>query len=316
MRFVWMMSSGGGGVPPQLALCEALVDAGHDVVAVVPSRVAAQAERSGLQVEAFEEPPRPMGVPMAEFEQWVWSEMFLGDTPATALRDAIDRHRPDRVLVDGMSYSAQVEARASGVRYAVLWHTLVDAAEVGGGTGYREAHLAAHNAHRAERALDEVERVHDTLLDADWFLALAYDVLDSPRAREWPNLHYVGDADAARGPRRHRTTGWRCTTGPGRLQHDTHGAGSAAPASRRRAGRPQRARVGNTWSGPSGPAHTSRQRCGCGCGVCPTRPGSAGRCARGEPRRSRHDVCRCTTCCTDPGVADGPRPGSQRRDLE
>ncbi len=46
VRFVWLLSAGGGAVPPQLALCEALVDAGHDVVAVVGTRVAAQAEQS------------------------------------------------------------------------------------------------------------------------------------------------------------------------------------------------------------------------------------------------------------------------------
>ena len=192
MKFVWAMSSGGGGVPPQLALCESLVEAGHEVLAVVPQRVAAEIERSGLPFEAFEETPRPVGTSMTDVEQWVWSELFLGDTPAAVLKEAIDRHRPDRVLVDGMSYSAQVEARASGIPYAALWHTLVDAAEVGEGAGYRDENLVAHNAHRARRGLAAVERVHDTLLDADWFLAMSYDVLDSPRAREWPNLHYVG----------------------------------------------------------------------------------------------------------------------------
>ncbi len=192
MKYVWLLSAGGGAVPPQLALCEALVDAGHEVVAVVGTGVAAQAERSGLRVEVFEKPPRPVGVSMEKFEQWVWSEMFLGDTHAMALRNAIDRHRPDRVLVDGMGYSAQVEARASGIPYAVLWHTLVDAAEAGEGSGYRDANLTSHNVHRTERGLAEVERVQDTLLDADWFLAFAYDVLDSQRGREWPNLHYVG----------------------------------------------------------------------------------------------------------------------------
>ena len=186
------MSSGGGGVPPQLALCEALVEAGHDVLAVVPERVAPSAEQGGLPVETFSEVPRPVGTKMTEVEQWVWSELFLGETPAMAMREAIDRHRPDRVLVDGMSYSCQVEARSSGVPYAALWHTLVDAAEMHEGAGYRDENLVSHNAHRTERGLPAVGRVHDTLLDANWFMAMAYDVLDSPRVREWPNLHYVG----------------------------------------------------------------------------------------------------------------------------
>ena len=72
------MSSGGGGVPPQLALCEALVEAGHDVLAVVPERVAPSAEQGGLPVETFGEVPRPVGTKMTEVEQWVWSELFVG----------------------------------------------------------------------------------------------------------------------------------------------------------------------------------------------------------------------------------------------
>lgn len=81
----------------------------------------------------------------------VWSELFLGVTPAMALRGAIDRHVPDRVLGDGMGYSAQYEAKASGLPYAALWHTLVDAAEVGDGAGYRKENLISHNTHRNER---------------------------------------------------------------------------------------------------------------------------------------------------------------------
>jgi UDP:flavonoid glycosyltransferase YjiC (YdhE family) len=123
------------------------------------------------------------------------SSTAKGNTTATIHchdrgRGSLGRHAT--YIVDGMSYSAQVEARASDIPYAALWHTLVDAAEVREGAGYRDENLVSHNAHRAERGLGAVDRVHDTLLDADWFLAMAYDVLDSPRAREWPNLHYVG----------------------------------------------------------------------------------------------------------------------------
>ena len=74
MKFLWTMSSGGGGVPPQLALCESLAEVGHEVLAVVPERVAPSVEQSGLPVETFAEVSRPAGTTMAEVEEWVWSE--------------------------------------------------------------------------------------------------------------------------------------------------------------------------------------------------------------------------------------------------
>ncbi len=95
-----------------------------------------------------------------------------------------------------MSYSALVEAQASGIPHAALWHCLVDVAEKRSNLESLDTgdNLVSHNAHRRIRGLRAVESVQDNLLEATWFLAFAYKALDSPRQRTWPNLHYVGAA--------------------------------------------------------------------------------------------------------------------------
>ena len=186
---------GGGGVPPQLAVCEALLEAGHEVIAIADPQVAQQAERIGARFEAIDEPPPPAGATWAEIHRWSLQDKFLGSIYAEAMRAAITRYEPDRVLVDGALFSAQVEAKASGIPYAALWVQLAVTAENwAGGADPRDraSNLAAHNAHRNQRGLAEVTAIRDTHLDADWLLTLSYETLNRAHRRRSPNLHFVG----------------------------------------------------------------------------------------------------------------------------
>lgn len=195
MKFVWVGWRGGGAVPPQLALCEALLEAGHEVVAVADPPLRPQAERSGIPFEEIDEPPLPAGATLPEINRWALTQKFLGSTYADATRAALDRHEPDRILVDGKLVSAQVEARASRIPYAALWHQLATCAEnqpFGTDPNDQSVNLAAHNEHRNQRGLAEVTAIVDTLLDANWFLTLSYEVLNGGVRRSWPNLHFVG----------------------------------------------------------------------------------------------------------------------------
>jgi MGT family glycosyltransferase len=195
VRIIWVGWRGGGGVPPQLAVCEALLEAGHEVAVIADPQVGPQAERIGARFEAIDEPPLPAGATWAEVHRWALQEKFLGSTYAEAMSAAIDRHEPDRVLVDGALFSAQVEARASDIPYAALWVQLALTAENWtGGTDPRDqvVNLAAHNAHRNERGLAQVTAIRDTHLDADWLLTLSYETLNRARRRNSPNLHFVG----------------------------------------------------------------------------------------------------------------------------
>lgn len=177
-------------------MCEALIGAGHEVVAVVSIYEGEQAKQIGMRVDTFDVPSPPAGLSDDEIERWGVEDMCLGATYADALRYAIREHQPDRLLVDGMSYSALVEAQAARIPHAALWHCLVDLAERRSNLEFLDtgASLASHNAHRRNRGLGEVASVQDNLLEANWFLAFAYEALDSPRQRSWPNLHYVGAA--------------------------------------------------------------------------------------------------------------------------
>lgn len=195
MKFVWVGWRGGGGVPPQLAVCEALLEAGHDVIVIADPQIKAQAERIGARFEAIQEPPLPPDPTWEEIHRWSLKEKFLGSTYAEVMRSAIDRHGPDRILVDGALFSAQVEASASGIPYAALWVQLALTAETwaGGPDPQDQAlNLAKHNDHRSQRGLAEVAAIRDTHLEADWLLTLSYEPLNRARRRVSPNLHFVG----------------------------------------------------------------------------------------------------------------------------
>ena len=193
MDVLWLGATGGGSVPPQLALCEAFVAAGHRLRAVFDSDSVAQFEAAGFLCEVVQLPERPTGLSRPEMADWVYANRFMGPMFNEALRSAIDRDRPDRLVLDGFLYDAQVEARGAGIPYAVVCHVLVGAAWGGPGAEHLDRnHLAAHNDRRRNVGLEPVATVRDTLLDADWFLAMTYDVLDAPNARGWPNRHYVG----------------------------------------------------------------------------------------------------------------------------
>ncbi len=195
MRIIWVGWRGGGGVPPQLAVCEALIAAGHEVVVIADPQIRTQAESIGARFEAIDEPPLAAGATWPEIHRWSLKEKFLGSTYADAMRTAIDRHEPDRILVDGALYSAQVEAKASGTPYAALWVQLaVTADNWAGGPDPQDqsVNLAGHNAHRTRRGLAEVAAIRDTHLDADWLLTLSYEALNGTRQRRSPNLHFIG----------------------------------------------------------------------------------------------------------------------------
>ncbi|MGI9578259.1 MAG: glycosyltransferase, partial [Microthrixaceae bacterium] len=193
MDFLWLGATGGGSVPPQLGLCEAIIAAGHRLRAVVDSDSAAQFKDAGIPCEVVQLAERPRDESGPEMADWIYANRFMGPMFNDALLASIDRARPERLLIDGFLYDAQVEARGTGIPYGVVGHILVGAAW--GGLGAKRLdrnHLAAHNERRRRVGLEPVSTTRDTLLDADWFLAMTYDVLDAPDARNWPKRHYVG----------------------------------------------------------------------------------------------------------------------------
>jgi len=193
MEFLYLGISGGGSVPPQLALCEAILAAGHRLRAVVDDDAMAQFEEAGIPSEPISLPGRPIGLSGPEMADWIYANRFMGPLFNDALIDAVGRHAPDRLVLDAFLYDAQVEAVRTEIPYAVVCHVLVGAAWGGPGAERLDHnHLTAHNEHRQMTGLKPVSSARDTLLDADWLLAMTYDVLDAPDARSWPKRHYVG----------------------------------------------------------------------------------------------------------------------------
>jgi UDP:flavonoid glycosyltransferase YjiC (YdhE family) len=193
MKVLWLGFAGGGNVPPQVAFCEALVQAGHDVRAVIDGPVCAELERHGIPAEPTTAPERPSGLFGSDLEEWVYINRFMGPTYNDDLLAAIQRHQPDRLLIDGFLYDAHVAAFATGIPYAAVGHVLL-ACAWGGHSAARldEITLASHNEHRRRVGLEAVGTARDTLFDADWYLAMTYQDLDAPDAPAWPKRHYVG----------------------------------------------------------------------------------------------------------------------------
>lgn len=193
MKFVHIAWDGAGNVVPQLALCERLVREGHDVVSVVDETLLTRFEAVGVRCIAASGEPRPPGLGGTEEMLDTFARYVFGRSWADDLLAAVERERPDRLLVDGMLWAAAAAAEATGLPTALLWHSLFTAIVESPLADLIQSNFHGHHAAiRAGLGLDAVPHVTDQLRRADWLLAFAYEPVDRPARGTWPNLRYVG----------------------------------------------------------------------------------------------------------------------------
>ncbi|HSP75716.1 MAG TPA: glycosyltransferase [Cryobacterium sp.] len=125
--YLFALTDGGGTVPPELGVARRLVDRGHRVTVLADGSMSEQVRSAGAVFE-----PCPWS-PAEEFRDWelrtptslargTADYLFTGPAPAQA-RDtvsALDRTRPDLVLISSFALGAMVAAEARGFPFDVL----------------------------------------------------------------------------------------------------------------------------------------------------------------------------------------------------
>jgi MGT family glycosyltransferase len=167
--------SGGGNVPPVVALAQRLLDRGHD------ARVLASEDLAGRFAEA--------GIPFRAYRaDEAWKAGLADDVLAE-----IRRAPTDVVVVDYMQPMALCAAEATTARVVALVHTLFTNVALGELSPMRmAAGEDALNSVRARLDLAPVAPITDLLHNADRVLVSSTRELDGPSAPDPANLRYVG----------------------------------------------------------------------------------------------------------------------------
>ena len=171
-RWLAVTWAGGGNVGPLTCLSAGLMERGHVVAAVATPSICDRLIGHGLS-------------PVQESEGWL--------PDADELLAAVDRLRPDGLIVDYMLTDALCGAAATGLPTVVLVHTLfrallVDRAPAPMAMSRQVTEL---NERRSRLGLPDVASLGDLLEEANLVLVSAPEALDSP-GPAIPNLIYTG----------------------------------------------------------------------------------------------------------------------------
>ena len=201
---------GAGNLPPERSLVRALVGRGHTVRALAHASVGEAIARDGAEflpvhgVTHYDsKEPLPPETEMLHVIEHIWFARGF----AAELLAAVDRFRPDLLLVDICLTHALVAARHAGLPTVALCHFPYHLA-LGPFAPLLDARLSQTNAHAAELGVAPF-RSHQALFEASSLVLVASYRPFDPLAVAPPNLVHVG-------PLRSRQLGaWR-RRAPGR----------------------------------------------------------------------------------------------------
>jgi MGT family glycosyltransferase len=186
-----------GNWPPELELIRSLVVAGHDVKVISTANHQRAATAAGARFENYRfAPERDTAAPRpprtaAEERQFVLGQVLLNPVYSDELLAAVERERPDVILLDNVLLQAMAACEATGVATAALFHSVF------WGTAQRRlawppAMQSAINAHRQSLGLATLADAHAQLTATAANLVFTYADLDEAPSRALPNLHFVG----------------------------------------------------------------------------------------------------------------------------
>lgn len=184
---------GAGNLPPERSLVRALVARGHTVRALAHDSVRATVERDGAEclplngVSHYDsQQPMPPEEEMPFIMEHIWYARGFG----SELLAAVDRVRPDLLLVDVSLTYALVAARSSGLPTGVLCHVPYQFV-VGPFAPLFDSRLSETNAYAAELGLSPFAS-HQALIEASpLVLAFTYRIFD-PLEECAPGVAHVG----------------------------------------------------------------------------------------------------------------------------
>ena len=229
-RYLMVLWSGGGAVPPQLATAKRLVRRGHDVCVLAPRSLADVVGASGARFEPYRAAPEH-DVTRPELDllrDWEVSGLkararmrdnVMFGTAAGIAEDVlavVSKGRPDVLLTDYILLGSYLAAEAAGLPVAGLMHTIVILPRKGVppfGTGWKpaanpvaaarhalrrriaarffDARLGDINQLRGRLGLAPLTRTFELLARADRLLAMSSPAFDYPGPLP-PNTRWVG----------------------------------------------------------------------------------------------------------------------------
>ena len=193
-----------GNWPPELELIRSQVEAGHDVSVISTANHGPAVAAAGARFCNYRfAPERDTAVSRpartaAEERQIVLGQVLLNPAYSDELLAAVERERPNVILVDNVLWLAISACEASGIPTAVLFHSVY------WGTAARRLErppeiLSAINAHRQSLGLPALADAHARtglgrarVNSVAANLVFTYADLDDAPRRALPNLHFVG----------------------------------------------------------------------------------------------------------------------------
>jgi UDP:flavonoid glycosyltransferase YjiC (YdhE family) len=129
-RYLMVLWSGGGAVPPLLAVAKRLIRAGHEVSVLAPLSLADTVRASGATFEAYRRAPEhDASDPKLDLlRDWEVSGMaarvrmrdnvVVGTAPTICddVLALVDENRPDAIVTDYLLFGAYVAAEKAGLR--------------------------------------------------------------------------------------------------------------------------------------------------------------------------------------------------------
>jgi UDP:flavonoid glycosyltransferase YjiC (YdhE family) len=218
-RYLMVLWSGGGAVPPQLAVAKRLVRAGHEVSVLAPRSLADVVRATGATFEPYRRAPEhDASDPRLDLlRDWEvrglaararMRDNVVHGTAAAICDDVlglVDHYQPDAVVTDYLLFGSYIAAEKAGVPVAALMHSIFTLPRPGippfgpglklarGRTGrlrdaaltkfqlrFLNARLDDLNALRHKHSLRSIRSVGELVLGADRLLILTSSAFDYP----------------------------------------------------------------------------------------------------------------------------------------
>jgi UDP:flavonoid glycosyltransferase YjiC (YdhE family) len=218
-RYLMVLWSGGGAVPPQLAVAKRLVRAGHEVSVLAPRSLSDAVRASGAGFQPYQRAPdhdasdpsldllRDWEVRGVAARARMRDNVLYGTAPAICgdVLGLVEENRPDVIVTDYLLLGAYVAAEKAGLPLAALMHSIFTLPRPGippFGPGWKIAHgktghlrdalmtkvqmrftnarLDDLNALRRSHGLRTVRSVSELVLAADRLLILTSPAFDYP----------------------------------------------------------------------------------------------------------------------------------------
>ncbi|MGE3076071.1 MAG: glycosyltransferase [Dehalococcoidia bacterium] len=192
MRILVLTLDLAGNWPPELQLIRVLCRRGHEVRVVSSDGHQAAVESAGARFEPFQFAAgfdSNARYDWAESEQIrVTREVLLNTAYADELQAAIERERPDLLLLDQVLFLSFPAAEASDIPFVLMAHSLLGASRA---RPFPPFFAQAINAARERVQLEPIEGP-ETMHGRSAILDFTYAELDTPFSPPLEDLHYVG----------------------------------------------------------------------------------------------------------------------------